>query len=165
MSATPQTVHPEVRAIMDQIEAINTKAMSLITHLQEERDSLKAALQRMVTAHDDLTADTEGRYPMPDSGCIDCTLGTVPNHLNTGTCAYHAAVRLLKAVGPKGDAGPGLMPALRSLLAQATDTCGVIEEFVAMPCQSLQDKFPTTVARLKSKIADARAAIAKAEGR
>lgn len=30
-----------------------------------------------------------------DSGCILCTAGTVPNPLNTGPCAYHAAVDIL----------------------------------------------------------------------
>lgn len=57
-----------------------------------------------------------------------------------------------------------LSEALRRLAAQATDTCGVMSEFVAMPVRSLSDNFPTTIARLISKIADARAALAKAEG-
>ncbi len=32
----------------------------------------------------------EDRAPV-DAGCIQCTAGTVPNHLNTGLCVYHIA--------------------------------------------------------------------------
>lgn len=35
-----------------------------------------------------------------DSGCIECTFGTVPNRLNTGLCAHHlrkAAIALAEA--------------------------------------------------------------------
>lgn len=59
---------------------------------------------------------------------------------------------------------PDLLEALNALLSQCNDTCGVISEFVAMPVRSLSDKFPTTVARLKSRMDEARKAIAKAEG-
>lgn len=62
-------------------------------------------------------------------------------------------------------AAPDLSDALHDLLSQATDACAVIDEFAAMPVQSLSDKFSTTVARLRSKLEAARAAIAKAEGR
>lgn len=57
--------------------------------------SLEAALRRMVKAHQETSTDSEGEWPQADSGCIDCTVGTVPNHLNTGRCAYHAAKELL----------------------------------------------------------------------
>ena len=30
-----------------------------------------------------------------DPGCTICTLGTTPDHRNTGHCAYHRAVALL----------------------------------------------------------------------
>ena len=63
--------------------------------LQARNKTLADALERMVKAHDDLLGDTEGRFPPADHGCIECTLGTVPNRLNTGLCAYHAAKRLL----------------------------------------------------------------------
>ena len=56
---------------------------------------LETALNRMVCAHENLSADTEGQYPPPDTGCIECTLGTVPDRLNTGLCAYHESKRLL----------------------------------------------------------------------
>jgi hypothetical protein len=57
---------------------------------------LTAALQGMVEAHEETLSDSEGHYPQPDSGCIECTLGTVPNDRNTGLCAYHKARELLK---------------------------------------------------------------------
>lgn len=56
---------------------------------------LETALNRMICAHENLSSDTEGRYPAADSGCIECTVGTVPNRLNTGLCAYHNAKKLL----------------------------------------------------------------------
>lgn len=34
-----------------------------------------------------------------DSGCFECTLGTVPNNLNTGLCAHHLRVKALKKAG------------------------------------------------------------------
>lgn len=45
-----------------------------------------------------------------------------------------------------------LEQALDSLVAQARDTCGVIDEYVAMPCDSLEAKFPTTSVRLHNRI-------------
>lgn len=39
------------------------------------------------------------RAPL-DSGCIECTVGTVPDRLNTGLCAHHLRVRAIrKATG------------------------------------------------------------------
>jgi len=57
---------------------------------------IEKCLRRMVKAHDDLASDTEGKYPVPDDGCIECTEGTVPDKFNTGLCAYHQAKKLLK---------------------------------------------------------------------
>lgn len=54
------------------------------------------ALRRMVKAHDDLSADTDGETPRADPGCIECTVGTVPNDRNTGLCAYHNASRVIR---------------------------------------------------------------------
>lgn len=62
-------------------------------------------------------------------------------------------------------AAPDLLEALNALVAQSRDACGVISEFSSMPVRSLSDKFPTTVARLKSRLDQAMEAIAKAEGR
>lgn len=62
---------------------------------ERSRTHLLAVLQRMVIAHENLRDDTEGKYPTPDAGCIVCTVGTVPNRLNTGLCAYHEAKKLL----------------------------------------------------------------------
>lgn len=35
----------------------------------------------------------------PDTGCLECSLGTVPKHLETGPCLYHQACELLREVG------------------------------------------------------------------
>jgi hypothetical protein len=56
---------------------------------------LETALNRMILAHENTLADSEGRWPHPDHGCIECTLGTVPNKFNTGLCAYHTAKKVL----------------------------------------------------------------------
>ena len=56
---------------------------------------LETALNRMVCAHDNTLADSEGKWPQPDMGCVICTAGTVPNALNTGLCAKHNAMKLL----------------------------------------------------------------------
>lgn len=34
-----------------------------------------------------------------DAGCIECTLGTVPNDKNTGLCAHHLRVAAIAKVG------------------------------------------------------------------
>lgn len=40
----------------------------------------------------------EDGAPM-DPGCMDCTLGTTPNHFNTGYCVYHIADHVLQTHG------------------------------------------------------------------
>ncbi len=62
-------------------------------------------------------------------------------------------------------AAPELLEALKSLVAQARDNNGVTEEFLQMPCQSLQDKFPTSIVRLNYRIEYAEKAINKAESK
>lgn len=70
-----------------------------ITRLDAQRYSriheLETALNRMVQAHENTLSESDGRYPLPDAGCIHCTYGTVPDRLNTGPCAYHTAKQLL----------------------------------------------------------------------
>lgn len=57
--------------------------------------ALRKALEQMVAAHEETLSNSEGRYPTANSGCIECTLGTVPDRLNTGLCAYHRSKELL----------------------------------------------------------------------
>lgn len=72
-----------------------TQASMLMRQATVRIHELETALNRMVQAHLNLESDTEGRYPPPDAGCIDCTVGTVPDRLNTGLCAYHNAKKVL----------------------------------------------------------------------
>lgn len=74
--------------------------------------------------------------------------------------AEHAAGELVALRAAHDD----LLLTLKRLQAQAIDACGVIHEYVQMPVKSLSDKFPTTVVRLRSKIQEAHAAIARAGG-
>lgn len=56
---------------------------------------LETALNRMVCAYENTLAESDGRFPLKDAGCPDCTSGTVQNNRNTGRCAYHHAKVLL----------------------------------------------------------------------
>lgn len=58
-------------------------------------DQLEFLLHRFVLAHETTESDSEGHWPHPDTGCIECTLGTVPDVRNTGRCAYHETKRVL----------------------------------------------------------------------
>jgi len=67
--------------------------------LQMQREAItgmKELIAGLVQVIRDSHDDSEGRYPCADSGCIDCTVGTVPDRLNTGRCAYHKAVMFLE---------------------------------------------------------------------
>lgn len=55
-------------------------------------DDFKAALIRLVHAWE----NAQEYAALADSGCIECTAGTVPNNQNTGLCAYHEALKVLK---------------------------------------------------------------------
>lgn len=81
-------------ALNNALETIRDQGAELIT-VRRRLHELETALNRMVLAHENLSADTEGRYPYADIGCVECTVGTVPDRLNTGLCAYHTAKKLL----------------------------------------------------------------------
>ena len=52
-------------------------------------------LRDLIDLIDDTNCNTDGRYPLPDSGCIHCTAGTVLDKFNTGACSYHKALKIL----------------------------------------------------------------------
>jgi len=54
---------------------------------------LYGALDRLVAR---LDSEPEDASFLIDSGCIECTVGTVPNDLNTGLCPLHAAKAVLR---------------------------------------------------------------------
>ncbi len=59
--------------------------------------NMAEALEGLLRRYD---PENAGAAFEPDGGCIECTVGTVPNHLNTGLCPYHKAiVALAKARG------------------------------------------------------------------
>lgn len=60
---------------------------------QPEAAALIASAPALVSALEKCIRDFENmdENQPTDAGCIDCTAGTVPNHLNTGRCGYHEA--------------------------------------------------------------------------
>jgi hypothetical protein len=89
-------VHPSVAALCEQVDEIGRTAMTLIERLQHERDEYRHLATQLVAEYDEMRSNSEGAYPPPDSGCIECTVGTVPNKWNTGLCVYHKAQFLLE---------------------------------------------------------------------
>ena len=62
--------------------------------------ALIEAARKLIAQIDTAVADREGDNMLTDTGCIDCTLGTVPDWHNTGCCGYHATVAALARVSP-----------------------------------------------------------------
>lgn len=92
----------ELSRTLDQIIGVGSAASEAMRKAEIELDRRKALtdqleylLHRMVLAHEKCEGDSEGHWPQPDHGCIECTLGTVPNDKNTGLCAYHETRRVL----------------------------------------------------------------------
>lgn len=73
----------------------NAQEIIALTARTKYIGELETGLNRMVQAFENTRKDSDGRYPLPDMGCPDCTENTVPDSLNTGPCAYHNATRLL----------------------------------------------------------------------
>lgn len=84
-----------VKASVEDARAAMAQAATKLTLQRSRIEALEIALNRMVAAHENLSSNTEGQYPPLDAGCLECTAGTVPDRLNTGLCAYHAAKKLL----------------------------------------------------------------------
>ena len=80
---------------LTQINTVMANANDAMKKAGQRIDELEIALNRMIQAHLNTESDSEGRYPAPDAGCIECTYGTVPDRLNTGLCAFHHAKKLL----------------------------------------------------------------------
>jgi hypothetical protein len=72
-------------------------------------ERMKDALHKCVAQFENL----EDRF-LADAGCIECTVGTVPNNRNTGLCGYHEARAVLTEAERLGE--PVFYPA-----APATD--------------------------------------------
>ena len=75
----------------DEVDRMITESLARLSRIF----ALESTLRRFVTLYEETQSNSEGHYPQPDSGCIECTLGTVPNRLNIGLCAYHRAKELL----------------------------------------------------------------------
>lgn len=80
---------------IDQVKVGMAEASATMRAAKSRIDQLELLLHRFVLAHETTEADSEGHYPRPDTGCIECTLGTVPDIRNTGRCAYHETKRVL----------------------------------------------------------------------
>lgn len=84
------------RATAAPIYADEIKRLQLRNGQQNDRiQQLEVALNRMICGYENTLTDSAGEWPQKDSGCPDCTSGTVPDSLNTGPCYYHNAKRLL----------------------------------------------------------------------
>lgn len=75
--------------------AAMAEAAREVIRLRTRCDRLQTALNRMVLAHEKLSADTEGQYPPLDAGCVECTGGATPQRFDTGLCALHNSKQLL----------------------------------------------------------------------
>lgn len=80
---------------LTQVNTVMREANEAMRRGVERIDELETALNRMICAHENTLSESDGRFPLKDCGCIDCTSGTVPDDRNTGPCAYHNAKRLL----------------------------------------------------------------------
>lgn len=87
-----ETMSPEA---IDVIKTGVADATNVMRQAARRLVDLETALNRMIQSHENAQADSEGRYPALDSGCIECTGGSTPDRYNTGPCAYHNAKRLL----------------------------------------------------------------------
>lgn len=65
--------------------ALNAHASPAVAELVE-------VLRCLLKNYDD---EAQVIYCSPDKGCLQCTAGTTPNHLNTGPCEYHMAKSVL----------------------------------------------------------------------
>lgn len=61
---------------------------------EQARDQLVRYLRENIRAFDPETDEA-------DAGCIECTLGTVPVHRETGLCDRHAAELVLWKMGAR----------------------------------------------------------------
>ena len=80
---------------IDSMAASMQAASTVMRQATERILNLELALDRLIRLVDDVSDDTEGHHPSPDSGCLECTAGTVPYRYNTGLCAYHNAKKLI----------------------------------------------------------------------
>lgn len=71
--------------------------------------------------------------------------------IEVGCCAPCRAREAITHIDEIAAENKRLRDALERLASQAIDCVGVIEEYIAMPCDSLRAKFPTTAIRLKVK--------------
>jgi hypothetical protein len=86
MSASPQE-------LVKFAHALNRET---IHEQQKHIQAMEIAMRGMLKWIDDYASDHDGDSYFTSTGCIECTLGTVPNTLNTGLCVIHQARRLLK---------------------------------------------------------------------
>lgn len=89
---------PELPRILAQIvqgHSVDSEERLANAELIAAAPAMYKTLQGLVELIKDIASDSEGRYPHPNTGCIECTVGTVPDKYNTGLCALHMAKSLL----------------------------------------------------------------------
>lgn len=85
----------ELSRTLDQTIEVGAAASAVMQKAEVRIDELELTAHRLVMLIEDTLENSEGVWPHPNTGCIVCTLGTVPNDRNTGLCAYHDARRIL----------------------------------------------------------------------
>lgn len=68
-------------------------ARNRLSELLADYERMREALEGLLNRYD---PENPGDAMAPDGGCIECTVGTVPNNLNTGLCPMHRARAALK---------------------------------------------------------------------
>jgi hypothetical protein len=97
----------QIGEALEQRSAWNLECTNHIGTMTGERDRWRAMYEQQIIAAENCVSvlrdllywydpergviDVETAY-----GCLECTAGTTPNHLNTGPCAYHRARVLVR---------------------------------------------------------------------
>jgi hypothetical protein len=81
--------------IVDQMTAATLEWSSAMRAAVKRIHELETGLNRMICAHENTLAESDGVFPSKDAHCSDCTEGATPHQFDSGPCAYHAGKRLL----------------------------------------------------------------------
>lgn len=87
------------QAVYEKSAQLDQRLQALSASIDEalvEKAALRSITASLLKVIDDTRANTDGKWPEPDSGCIECTQGATPDRFNTGPCAYHRGRQMLR---------------------------------------------------------------------